>query len=63
MNQERKKKDSGKVNLKYNLELERKNNSNPSINTYDFVVREYEWTNIDEQKIKTREIEETTKEN
>lgn len=55
------KKTKNKVDLSYNLELERKNKENKSSNSYDFVVREYQWTNIDEQKIKTREIEDKTK--
>ncbi len=54
-------KSKDKVDLKYNLELERKDKNDKSNKGYDFVVREYEWTNIDEQKIKTREIEDKTK--
>lgn len=54
-------KNKNKVDLKYNLELERKDENDKSNKGYDFVVREYEWTNIDEQKIKVREIEDKTK--
>lgn len=56
-----KRKEKNKVDLSYNLEIERKDKNDKSKDCYDFVVREYQWTNIDEQKIKTKEIEDKTK--
>lgn len=50
-----------KVSLKYNLELERKDEKFIKDKEYDFVPRSVHALNIDEQKIKTREIEEKTK--
>ncbi len=50
-----------KVGLEYNLEVERKDKENLKRSGYDFVPRFNEWLSIDEQKIKTREIEDKTK--
>lgn len=50
-----------KVYLKYNLELERKDSKTIEQNGYDFVPRSNHVVNIDEQKIKVREIEDKTK--
>lgn len=50
-----------KVSLKYNLELERKDSKTIEQNGYDFVPRSNHVVNIDEQKIKVREIEDKTK--
>lgn len=50
-----------KVNIGYNLELERKDNKNLEDSLYDFVPRISHLINIDEQKIKVKEIEQKTK--
>lgn len=50
-----------KVDLSYNLELERKDSKNVCKKEYDFIPRSNHLTGIDEQKIKVREIEEKTK--
>lgn len=55
------KKDKKKVSLAYNLkinELDRKKECNEG---YDFVPKDYHWTNLSEQKIKVEEIEDKTK--
>ena len=44
-----------------NLEIERKDKKYMKKAGYDFVPRLDHWTNIDEQKIKVREIENKTK--
>lgn len=51
-----------KVDMSYNLEIERKNAEDLEDSGYDFVPRSNHWLSSDEQKIKTREIEEKTKE-
>ena len=53
--------DNDKVDMSYNLELERKDKKNINKKGYDFVARSAHLTGIDEQKIKVREIEEKTK--
>lgn len=50
-----------KVNIGYNLEIERKDEKDLKDAQYDFVPRLDHWTNIDEQKIKVKEIENKTK--
>ena len=50
-----------KVDLSYNLELERKDKNNIDKKGYDFIPRSTHLTGIDEQKIKVREIEDKTK--
>ena len=55
------KKNKDKVEIKYNLELERKDSSQLKKQGYDFVPRIDHWTSIDEQKIKVEEIEKKTK--
>lgn len=50
-----------KVSLKYNLELERKDSKTIDEKGYDFVPRSVHALNLDEQKIKVREIEDKTK--
>ena len=49
-----------KVNIMDNLEIERKDKKYMKNAGYDFVPRLEHWTNIDEQKIKVREIENKT---
>lgn len=50
-----------KVNILNDLELEKRDNKNLKNSGYDFVPRLDHWTNIDEQKIKVKEIESKTK--
>lgn len=50
-----------KVDIMNNLEIERKDKKYMKNAGYDFVPRLDHWTNIDEQKIKVREIENKTK--
>lgn len=50
-----------KVDIMNNLEIERKDKQYMKNAGYDFVPRLDHWTNIDEQKIKVREIENKTK--
>ena len=58
---EKKFKNKNKVDLSYNLELERKDSKDVNKKQYDFIPRSAHLTGIDEQKIKVREIEEKTK--
>ncbi|MDD3303577.1 MAG: hypothetical protein PHP54_01515 [Clostridia bacterium] len=55
------KNNKGKVDLKYNLEIEREDKKDIAKKGYDFVPRDHHWTNTTEQKIKVEEIEEKTK--
>lgn len=50
-----------KIDIGYNLEIERKDKKDLKDSGYDFVPRLDHWTNIDEQKIKVKEIEDKTK--
>ena len=50
-----------KVDLGANLEIERIDKKYLKNSGYDFVPRIDHWTNIDEQKIKVKEIEQKTK--
>ena len=50
-----------KVDIMDNLEIERKDKKYMKNTGYDFVPRLDHWTNIDEQKVKVREIENKTK--
>lgn len=50
-----------KIDIGYNLEIERKDKKDLKGSGYDFVPRLDHWTNIDEQKIKVKEIEDKTK--
>lgn len=54
-------KSKNKVSYEYNLEIERKDKESIDEKGYDFVPRSVHALNIDEQKIKIREIEEKTK--
>lgn len=45
-----------KKNIEYQLEIERKDAQNPSIDGYDFIYRLNNLTSIDEQKIKVEEL-------
>lgn len=60
-NKNMKYKENDKVSLEPDLELERKMATRQGDSGYDFVVRTHHWTSPDEQKIKTQEIEEKTK--
>ena len=55
------KNNKNKVDIMDNLEIERKDKKYMKKAGYDFVPRLDHWTNIDEQKIKVREIENKTK--
>lgn len=58
------KKDSinkNKVDLQYNLGIEREDSKNIKKKGYDFVPRFNHWLSMDEQKIKVEEIEKKTK--
>lgn len=55
-------KNKEKVSLAYNMEIAKMDAQNNIKGGYDFVPKDYHWTNPDEQKIKTREIEEKTEE-
>lgn len=50
-----------KVNLANDLETERIDKKYLKNSGYDFVPRLDHWTNIDEQKLKVKEIEDKTK--
>ncbi len=54
-------KNKNKVDIMDNLEIERKDKKYMKNAGYDFVPRLEHWTNIDEQKIKVKEIENKTK--
>ena len=54
-------KSKNKVDLSYNLELERKDSKDVDKKEYDFIARSAHLTGINEQKIKVKEIEEKTK--
>ncbi len=61
LNKNNKQTEESKVSLEYNLELERKNSKTIDKKGYDFVPRSVHALSLDEQKIKTREIEDITK--
>jgi len=50
-----------KINLDYVLELERKDAEDPNINEYDYIFKSNHITSIDEQKLKSEEINNITK--
>ncbi len=52
---------TGKVNIVDNLQVEKKNYNYDKYQEDDFIPNDYHWTNIEEQKIKAKEIEEKTK--
>ena len=56
-----KKDNKNKVDIGYNLQLEKNDKKDLKNSGYDFVPRFDHWTNIDEQKIKVKEIENKTK--
>lgn len=55
-------KEKKKVSLKYNLELGQMEEELIKSSEYDFVPRFNHWLSLDEQKLKTKEIEDITKE-
>lgn len=61
MCEKNKKKLEGKVDLKYNLEIDELDKEKENNEGYDFIPKDYHWTNSSEQKIKVEEIEEKTK--
>lgn len=48
-------------NIEYELDMERKDAQNPSIDGYDFIYRLNNLVSLDEQKIKVEELENITK--
>ena len=54
-------KDKEKVSLAYNLKIDELDKRNEKNEGYDFVPKDYHWTNLSEQKIKVKEIEDKTK--
>lgn len=61
-----KKEDKNKIENKNNkfesnLQIELKNRKDIEEYGYDFVPRAYHWTDIDEQKINTKKIEDITR--
>ena len=58
-NKKDKKKD--KVSLVYNLKIDELDKEKENNEGYDFVPKDYHWTNSSEQKIKVQEIEAKTK--
>lgn len=55
------KEDKNKVSLAYNLKIDELDKNKENNEGYDFVPKDYHWTNISEQKIKVQEIEDKTK--
>lgn len=54
-------KDKEKVSLAYNLKIDELDKRNEKNEGYDFVPKDYHWTNSSEQKVKVEEIEDKTK--
>lgn len=52
------KRENGKVSLRYTLSVDRQDDS--VFEGYDFVPRDNHWLSLEEQKIKTKEIEDNT---
>lgn len=50
-----------KVSLAYNLRVDELNKNSQSNEGFDFVPKDYHWTNLSEQKVKVKEIEDKTK--
>lgn len=57
----KKDKNKGKVNICDNIQIEREEDNYNKYKNNDFIPNDYHWTNIDEQKIKVKEIENKTK--
>lgn len=55
------KKNKNKVSLTYNLKIEELDKKNENNEGFDFIPKDYHWTNSSEQKIKVKEIEDKTK--
>ena len=55
------KKNKNKVSLAYNLKIEELDKKNENNEGFDFIPKDYHWTNSSEQKIKVKEIEDKTK--
>ena len=60
-NMHKMKKDKYNVNLANDLKLERINMNDTSKSGYNYVGTEYNWTTIEEQKMKVNEIEQVTR--
>lgn len=49
-----------KVSLAYNLKIDELDKQNENNEGFDFVPKDYHWTNLSEQKVKVKEIEDKT---
>lgn len=49
-----------KVSLAYNLKIDELDKQNENNEGFDFVPKDYHWTNLSEQKMKVKEIEDKT---
>lgn len=54
-------KNKDKVSLAYNLKIDELDKKRENNEGFDFVPKDYHWTNISEQKVKVNEIEDKTK--
>lgn len=54
-------KNKNKVSLAYNLKIDELDKKRENNEGFDFVPKDYHWTNISEQKVKVNEIEDKTK--
>lgn len=61
MKNKKQNKSKDKVSLAYNLKIDELDKKKENNEGYDFIPKDYHWTNISEQKIKVEEIEDKTK--
>lgn len=55
------KNDKDKISLAYNLKIEELDSKNDNKKENDFILKDYHWTNLSEQKVKVKEIEDKVK--
>lgn len=55
------KENKNKVSLAYNLKVDELDKKRENNEGFDFIPKDYHWTNSSEQKIKVEEIEDKTK--
>lgn len=53
--------DKKKVSLAYNLKIDELDKVKEKNEGYDYIPKDYHWTNSSEQKVKVEEIEDKTK--
>lgn len=53
--------DKKKVSLAYNLKIDELDKVKEKNEGYDYIPKDYHWTNSSEQKVKVQEIEDKTK--